>query len=171
LGEAEQEGQVAVQPLALQDLRRSDAFPCRGDLEEDPGARVDAGGLVELHQRRSAFECGFGVERKPRIDLGRDPSGNDLQDLRAEVDGELVHGRLGLVHRVAAAFTRAEEDGVLDQLAILRHLSRFEDQGGVGGGILGLVLGDGLEVAGVGDDRGHGLELVELAHGSAPFEG
>jgi hypothetical protein len=73
--------------------------------------------------------------------------GNDLQDLRAEVDGELVHRRPGLVHRIASALARAEEDGVLDELAVLRHLSGLEDQGRVGGGVLRLVSGDGLEVA------------------------
>lgn len=48
-----------------------------------------------------------------------------------------------------------------NDLGVLGLLDGGEDQGGVGGGILGLVNGDGLEVSRVGDDGGELLELVE----------
>jgi hypothetical protein len=43
-------------------------------------------------------------------------------------------------------------DSLVDQLRVLLLLGRGEDEGGVGGGILGLVLLDGRKVTRVGDD-------------------
>ena len=51
-------------------------------------------------------------------------------------------------------------DSDIDQFGIFRFLRRRQDQGGVGGGILGFVFSDGLEVTGVADDRSpRGFEL------------
>jgi len=44
-------------------------------------------------------------------------------------------------------------DGGVDQLLVLLLLRRGEDQRGIGGRILGLVLVDGRKVAGVADDN------------------
>jgi hypothetical protein len=41
-----------------------------------------------------------GVEREAGVDLGRDTSGNDLQDLASERDEKTVHGVLGLGREV-----------------------------------------------------------------------
>jgi hypothetical protein len=43
-------------------------------------------------------------------------------------------------------------DGGIDELGVLLLLGRGEDQGGVGGGILGVVLVDGREITRVADD-------------------
>jgi hypothetical protein len=43
-------------------------------------------------------------------------------------------------------------DGGIDELGVLLLLRRGEDQGGVGGGILGVVLVDGRKVTRVADD-------------------
>lgn len=49
LDEGEHQGQVAVDPvLRLQDVRSLDAFPCRGDLDQD-AVLGDTDRLVELY--------------------------------------------------------------------------------------------------------------------------
>jgi hypothetical protein len=47
----------------------------------------------------------------------------------------------------------AVRDGIVNQLLVVGLLGRGQDEGRVGGGILGLVLVDGGEVARVADDR------------------
>lgn len=41
-------------------------------------------------------DSGLGVERELGVNLGRDSTGDDLQDLSTELDEESVHGVLGL---------------------------------------------------------------------------
>lgn len=43
-------------------------------------------------------------------------------------------------------------DGIVNELGVLGLLGSGEDEGGVGGGILRLVLANGGEVTGVADD-------------------
>lgn len=53
-------------------------------------------------------------------------------------------------------------DSNIDEFGILRFLRRRQNQRGVGGGVLGFVFSDGLEVTGVTHDRGaRGFELIE----------
>ena len=56
-------------------------------------------------------------------------------------------------------------DGEVDQLGVLGLLGGSEDEGGVGGGVLRLVLVDGGEVAGVADD---GLAVPSVSDCSSP---
>lgn len=184
LGEGEHEGQVAVDAvLGLQDLGSLDALPCRGDLDED-ALLVNAGLLVELRGLASAGAAAgdsqgtyvddaqglvhrlLGGEGEACVHLGRDLSGDDLEDLAAELDEEVIEGDVDLVVKVLAVLL-AVLDGGVDELGVLGLLGGGEDERGVGGGILGLVLVDGREVSGVADDHGAGgLQLVEGgAHG------
>ena len=79
----------------LQLLGRADALPGRGDLDQDPLA-VDSLGLVEVDQVMGLADGRLGVEGEPGIDLGRDPAGDDLEDLLAETDRQLVGAGLDL---------------------------------------------------------------------------
>src|SRR5437588_736956 len=80
---AEKQGQVAVDALFLELLGRADALPGRGDLDQDTLA-IDALFLVEIDQVTSLAQGRLGVERESSVNLGRDPSGDDLEDLLAE---------------------------------------------------------------------------------------
>lgn len=94
---------------------------------------------------------GLGVEREAGIDLSGDLAGDDLEDLLAELDKQTVEGGIDLlVESLALSLTLG--DGGIDEAGVLGLLGGGEDQGGVGGGILRLVLANGGEVTGVADD-------------------
>lgn len=104
---------------------------------------------------------GLGVEGEAGIDLGGDLAGDDLEDLLAELDQQLVEGGVHLCVEVAAGLLGGL-DGLVNQLRVLGLLGGGEDERRVGGGILRLVFADGGEVARVGDDDGAaGLELLQ----------
>lgn len=96
----------------------------------------------------------LGVEGQLGVDLSGDLAGDDLKDLLAELNQQAVQGGLDLlVDGLAVLLTVG--DGSVDQGSILRLLGGSQDQGGVGGGILGLVLADGCDT------------LVSLSHTTA----
>ena len=116
-----------------------------------------------------------GVVAQPCIHLGGDPARNDLEDLLAESDADLVDG---LPHHLLGRGLRADHvprfpQGAIDQLLVSGDLGRGQDQGRVGGGIPGGELADGVDVAGVGHHHGHGGQLIEkIGHrGTASGEG
>ena len=88
---------------------------------------------------QSLVDRGLGVEGEGGVDLGRDLSGNDFKDLLAELNQEVIKGGFDLAVERAALLLRLG-DGGIDQSAILGLLRRGQDEGGVGGGILRLVL-------------------------------
>lgn len=91
---------------------------------------------------KSLVDGGLGVERVKGIDLSGDLAGNDLENLLAELNQEAVEGIINLlVDR--AALLLSVVDGNIDQLGVLGLLGGSEDEGGVGGGILRLVLANG----------------------------
>lgn len=84
----------------------------------------------------------LGVEGQLGIDLGRNLTGNDLQNLQAELDQEAVQGGVNLlIDSLALGLTVG--NGRVNQSSVLGLLGSSQDQGRVGGGILGLVLADG----------------------------
>src|SRR5207253_1263662 len=85
---------------------------------------------------------GLGAERESGIDLGRDLAGNDLKDLLAELDEQVVERPVDLLLQRPTLRLGLGNGGVQER-GILGLLGGGEDQGGVGGGILGLVLADG----------------------------
>ena len=93
----------------------------------------------------SLVDRGLGVERESSIDLGGDLAGDDLQDLGAELNEEVVESRFDLGIEVTT-LRLGLSNGVVDQGRILGLLGSGEDEGGVGGGILRLVLANGCEV-------------------------
>jgi hypothetical protein len=103
---------------------------------------------------------GLGVERQAGIDFSRDLAGDDLQDLLAELDQEAVEGGVDLLVD-AAALGFGVGDGIVNELGILGLLGGGEDQGRVGGGILGLVLANGGKVTRVANDDLSGVCRLE----------
>lgn len=93
------------------------------------------------------------IEAESRVDFGRYTAGDDLEDLAAELNQQVVEGGVDLVVYVFAMLL-AILDRLVDKLCVLRLLGRREDQGWVGGRILRLVLINCGKIARVGD---HGL--------------
>jgi hypothetical protein len=159
LAEGEQQREVAVDALALQFGRGLDALPGRGDLDQHAIA-THALALVERHQAARARQRGGLVEGQARVDLGADATGDVFEDLESEAHQHTVHH---LVHRR----TSMGLDHLGQQRRVVRLLHGLEDQRGIGGGIARRELRQLQEVAGVGDDDGVGLELLELVHGGS----
>lgn len=94
---------------------------------------------------QSLVDRGLGVEGEAGIDLGGHLAGDDLEDLLAELDQETVESRVDLFIE-GLALGLAVFDGGVDEGRVLGLLGGGQDQGGIGGGILGLVLADGWMV-------------------------
>jgi hypothetical protein len=91
---------------------------------------------------KGLVDGGLGIERVTGIDLSGDLAGNDLENLLAELNEEAVEGIVNLlVDR--ATLLLSVVDGDIDQLGVLGLLGGSEDEGGVGGSILRLVLANG----------------------------
>lgn len=151
LGKREHEGQVGVDAVvALQDLSGLDTLPGGGNLDQDT-VLGDALGLVQVNDVQGLVDGGLGVEGQLGVNLGGDTAGNNVQDLAAELNQQVVEGDLDLLVDGAGGLL-ADGNGIVNQLGVLGLLGGSQNQRGVGGGILGLVLGDGTEVTRVGDD-------------------
>ena len=162
LGEGEEEGQVAVDAFFLEDFSGFDAFPGGGDFDEDALAG-DAGFFVHADEVTGFVDVGLGVEGEAGVDFGGDAAGDDFEDFEAEGDDEAVHDG---VEKGGAGEGGgfAVGDGFFDEGLVFVFLGGLEDEGGVGGGVLGFVGLHGFEVSGVGDDGRVLFELVELVH-------
>lgn len=100
---------------------------------------------------QSLVHRGLGVERETGVDLSRDLSGNDTKDFLAKLDQEVVKSSVDLVvERAALVLTLG--NSLFHQTAILGLLRGSEDERGVGGGILRLVLVNGGKVTRVAND-------------------
>ena len=78
--------------FALQLFCGPDSFPGAGDLDQDALA-AEPGLPVHADQLAGLGEGCLGVEAEAGIDLRGDATGNDLEDLAAEGDEELVDER------------------------------------------------------------------------------
>lgn len=169
LRKGEHKSKVGVDAvLRLQDVGGLDTLVGGGDLDQDAGL-VNASLLVKLQSVSGCdseggfYEAthvndaeglgngGLGVEGETGVDLGGDLAGNDLENLLTELDEEVVKGAVNLVVDRATGGL-AELDSSVDELGVLGLLGSGEDQGGVGGGILRLVLVNGSEVTRVANN-------------------
>ena len=91
---------------------------------------------------KSLVNRGLGVERETSIDLSGDLAGDDIKDLLAELNEETVQGGVDLLVK-SDTLLLAGSDGGVDEAGVLGLLGGSQDQRGVGGGILRLVLVDG----------------------------
>lgn len=97
-----------------------------------------------LDKVESLVDGGVGIEGVAGIDLSGDLARNDLENLLAELNQESVESVVDLLVDVATLLLSVI-DGSIDQLGVLGLLGSSEDEGGVGGGILGLVLANGCK--------------------------
>jgi hypothetical protein len=107
--------------------------------------------LTYVDNAKSLLDGDVLVEGEAGVNLSGDLAGDDLQDLAAELDKEVVEGHVDLLVDLLAVLL-AVGDSLVDELGVLGLLRRGEDEGGVGGGILRLVLANGGEVTRVADD-------------------
>ena len=105
-------------------------------------AIATTGYLAYLNDGQGLVNSGLGVEGQLGVDLGGDLAGDDLENLLAELDEQAVEGGINLLVD-GLALGLAVGNGSIDQSGVLGLLGGSQDQGGVGGGILGLVLADG----------------------------
>ena len=127
-------------------------------------SRVDAGRLVLADELARLVDGRLGVEREARVDLGRDAAGDDLEDPQAELDAEAVDGRLhdGLGARAGARFASSPSTSASSTIAAYSGIcAAAVISDGLVVASRGRNFFDGLDVAGVGDHDGHGLELLE----------
>ena len=106
---------------------------------------------THINQVQGLVNTGLHIEAELRIHLRRHLAWHNLQDLATEFDEQCVEGSFDLLID-AAALLLAVGDGIVDQAGVVGFLGGGEDQGRVGGCVLRLVLLDGGEVAGVGND-------------------
>ena len=160
LRQREKQSHVAVDAFPLEHFAGANALPRRGDLDEDAFAS-DALPLVEFDESVRLGDERLGVEGHVRVRLGRDAARNDLQNLHAKRDEQVVHD---LIEQFLAARAGLPGvgDGLFDDGFVFRHLRGLEDERGIRGRVLRRVLLERGEVAAVGDDGRELLELVEL---------
>lgn len=91
------------------------------------------------------------VEGETGVDLSGDLAGDNVQDLLAELDKEVVKGGVDLLV-FGLAVLHTVGDSIVNELGVLGLLGGGEDEGRVGGGVLRLVLANGGEVTRVADD-------------------
>ena len=106
--------------LPLELLGGLDAFPRAGDLDQD-SLGIDSCLLVEADQLLGLGDGRLGIKTETGVNLGRDPSGNDLEDLAAESDEEPIHELRGLCLLVPPLLVRLLQR-LLDQVRIRRLL-------------------------------------------------
>ena len=100
LGEGEEEGEVAVDAVVpLQDLRRLDALPGGGELDQHPFLG-HAELLVQGDQLQSLGHLAILVKAESRVHLSGDAALHHLEDLGSKPDKHLVHGDLDLASTI-----------------------------------------------------------------------
>lgn len=91
---------------------------------------------------KSLVNRGLGVERETSIDLSRNLAGDDIKDLLAKLNQETVEGGVDLLVE-GETLLLSGSDGGVNKAGVFGLLGSSQDQRGVGGGILRLVLVDG----------------------------
>ncbi len=160
LGEGKQQGQVGLDAFLFQHLGGADALPGGGQLDQD-AIVADACFVVEADQFASLGDAGVGVEGETGVHFGGDAARDDFQHFQTDVDRQLV-ARVDDLLCLVLALGFGPVDGVFDQGGILGDLGCLQHQGGVGGGIDGLVTLDGFDITGIGNYRGQGFQLGQF---------
>ncbi len=120
--------------------------------------------LVKLDEMPAFRDERVGVERQVRVGFGGDAAGNDFQNFQAEQNQQIVqHVRQQIL---AAELCLVVGDGLVHEELIFRHLRGLEDERRIGRGVARRELLERGEIAGVGDDGGELLELIQLGDGA-----
>ena len=157
LTKRKQQGEVGVNPAALQFFGSDDTLPGGRHLDQHT-LSGNAFSLVQRNQTLAPGQCCGAVKAQARVHLGRHPAGYQRQNFAAKTHQQAVHH---FIQRLAAKSRHL----LLHQRLVVGFLHRLEDQRRVGGGVLRLELRQLFEVAGVGHHRGQLFERVELIHG------
>src|SRR5262249_16075477 len=89
LGEAEEQGQVAVDALPLQALGGANPFPRAGQLDEN-AVTADAFLLIKRDELKGLGDAALGIEAQASGNFGGYAAGDHLQNLAPEQDKEPV---------------------------------------------------------------------------------
>ena len=103
---------------------------------------------------KGLLDRSLGVKGEGGVDLGRDLAGDDLENLLAELDEEVIERGLDLLVNRASLLALDMGNGGIQHSGVLGLLRGRENEGGVGGGILGLVLANGCGIVSISSGRG-----------------
>ena len=170
LGLAEEQRQVAVDAFLLQHFGGADAFPGGGELDED-AILLDAALLVGRDDGSAPWRARLRCRRKGRRRLrsrrGRERASRARRRPRSP-DGRRLRGDTAsglppcFLPQATASLIVSANIGVPSALRTMRRVGRAIDR---------LQAGNGLDVAGIGNDRRHLAQLVELGHDVPTFKG
>src|SRR6478752_7910598 len=166
LGEAEEQGQVGVNALFFQLFSGFDALPSGAELDQHALA-LDSGSFVQLDEVARLVDAAIPVEAEARVDLGRDTTGDQLQDLAAEIHEQLVHEGNGLGFLIARLLLGIAQR-LFHEVLVLRLLCSLEQERRVGGRVLRLGFADSFDVAGIGYHGRVLLQRIEQRHRNPP---
>ena len=164
LREAEEQRQVAVNPLALELRGGANALPRAADLDQDALA-ADARAARTARSARAPWRSLPAVSKLSRASTSVEtrpgtifrisrPKFTASRSMNASVRFDSAHaGAIGVRERR------------FDERPVLRLLRRLQQQRRIGRRILRPELPHRLDVAGIGDDGGHALQGIEKGHG------
>src|SRR5437762_1757615 len=117
--------------------------------------------FVEFDEAARFPHRAFRVEGVARVSFGRNAPGYDLQKFAAELYQKMVDDVVDLLAPTQAG-SLSIRNYLIKQVDILFLLRRRVNQARVRRSVLGLELADRLKIAGVRDDLGEFLDLLEL---------
>ncbi len=135
---------------------QSNPFPSASDLDQDAFA-VHAFFLVQRNKLAALLDRGCGVKAQASCDFRRDAARHNLEDLASKQDEEAIDEFRSHCFVAAAAFHRKFRS-FFHQAPVNRHLGCVVEQGGIGGGVLRTVVGNGVDIARIGH---HGRILFQ----------
>lgn len=112
---------------------------------------IAQGSPTHLNNVEGLVNRGLLIEGKLGVNLCGNLARNNLQDLLAELDKEVIQCSIDLLVN-GASFLLSVLNGLVDELCVLLLLGGCEDEGWVGSGVLRLVLSDSGKVTRVADD-------------------
>lgn len=128
MNKRKEKGKVDVNAvLGFKFLSGLDTLISRGNLDQD-AILVDSLLLVKVNDFQSLLDGGFLVEGKSCIDLSRNTTGNDVENLGTELDQEVVKG-LFCLFSFRARNALCSRDGFVNQLGVfsLLEAARMRD--------------------------------------------
>lgn len=96
-----------------------------------------------LDDVQGLVDAGRGIEGDVGVDLSRNPAGDDLEDLTAELNEQVFESCIRLLVD-SLAILLARGDGRIDQADVFWLLGSGQNQGRVGSGIMGLIFAEGF---------------------------
>ena len=152
LSEGEQQRQVTVDAFFFQLFSGANALPGGSQLDKNTIV-ADARVVIQLDDALGFRDRRFSIIGEACIHFSGNTARDQFQDFETDVHRQLV-GSIEDLLRAIAALATCPGHSVINQLTVLRDLSRAENQGRVGGGILRLIQLHCRNISGVSDDSG-----------------